>query len=101
MHELETHEGLPSANVDRNLMMWQKQHYPNATKGRAASYGFPSVSVPCEGHGLDDVIATAKPFDRTVAMGGATKESGTFLTNRDVVNMDGRGEDQLYTYADL
>ena len=81
-------------------MLWQRRHYPNATEGRAANYGFPSVSVPCKGHGLDDTIATAEPFDQDVALGGGGVPKRAYLTNREAIRMDGY-RDQLYTYDTL
>ena len=61
------------ANVDRNLMAWQRRH-----SSGAPTYGFPSVRGPLPpGHALGDVIAPADPF-----VAGEVKALGLDPTRR-------------------
>ena len=77
------------ANVDRHLMTWQR-----ARRDQAPHYGFPAASLPCEGHGLRDVVAPAWPFD------GALLNVTGPLTNADLIAADGLAQGP-YTYDSL
>ncbi|CAJ1407717.1 unnamed protein product [Effrenium voratum] len=78
------------ANVDRHLMMWQQQH-----REKAPHYSFPSLSIPCQGHGLHDVVGASAPFSGSL-LGLASNYT---LTNADLIAIDGsRGP---YTYDSL
>lgn len=81
------------ANIDRSLMTWQHRHI-----NKAPHYGFPKVSLPCNGHGLHDVVSPDFPFD--VALLGLSHTNGS-LTNADLIAADGLSNTSLYTYDSL
>ena len=67
------------ANVDRHLMTWQQKN-----TAKAPHFGFLQPSIPCKGHGLEDVVGAAHPFDGSLL----GLDSGP-LTNADVLAADG------------
>lgn len=71
-------------------MSWQQRH-----RHQAPDYGFPHVALPCKGHGFDDVLAPAAPFDASLF--NADGMNG-LLTNRDVIAADGLLDHSIYTY---
>ena len=81
------------ANLDRHLMTWQRRHAHGAP-----TYGFPTTSLPCVGHGIDDVIASGWPFDARSLL-GSRHARGANLTNRDVIAID--ETTSPYTYDSL
>jgi hypothetical protein len=81
------------ANVDRSLMTWQQTH-----QDQAPHYSFPSASVPCQGHGLNDIIAPEVPFAGSLL---GHVEEGRVLTNADLIAADGLSDTSLYTYDSL
>jgi hypothetical protein len=85
------------ANVDRHFMTWQalKKAEPANEFG-----GYPRASLPCKGHGLDDVIASENPF-----MSGLLRQNDNAgkefpLTIFDVLNATtGANRKQFYSYV--
>jgi len=77
------------ANVDRNFMTWQLRH-----QAQAPRYGFPSVSLPCSGHGYDDVISSSWPFDAAALLGGGEHQRS--LTNADIVGLNASSSPYSY-----
>jgi len=80
------------ANVDRHLMTWQQQN-----SEKAPTYGYPTISLPCTGHGLQDVVAATNKFTRNML---GLKGDG-LLTNADLIAVDGLSSQSSYTYDTL
>jgi len=84
------------ANVDRNLMLWQKKHH-----SKSPTYGFPAMHGPFPlgglGHALHDVIAPCSPFPSRLI--GASKPDFN-ITNDDLLKATDplQPHGPLYTY---
>lgn len=81
------------ANLDRHLMTWQHKR-----RDQAPGYSFPSIAVPCRGHGYEDVVSETWPFGAELL--GLDREHG-FLTNKDIIAADGLSPGSPYTYDTL
>lgn len=94
------------ANIDRHLMIWQHKirNFTINNKNEDDDYydyGFPKLSIPCYGHGLDDVISSNWPFNSNLVFRKDMNISEQYLTNRDVITLDGIDKKSPYTYDKL